>query len=230
MLTLYEVGDRLPSEHALCEEFGISRETVREALRQFEIDGVIERQRAQGTFLVRKPEGVADTRLTGHTEDFSALRLNTRAQVIESKRITAGPEAAHLRDDNGEVFFLRRLRHFDDVPLAVHDAYLPVHIGRRLEGLDLSNTSIVRELNETLEIPCYDERELIEATEATESMAHTLEVQAGAALLLLTRHMVAQSGEPLILFKSFYRGDRYYYTLNLSDRKPSRPKRSLHHE
>lgn len=227
MLTDYEVGGRLPSEQALCEEFGISRETVREALRQFETEGVIERHRAQGTFLVRKPEGAIDPRLTGHTEDFSALRLNTRAKVIAAEVIDAPEEAAHLKDSNEQAFFIRRLRYFDDIPLAVHDAYLPVSVGAKLQGLDLSNTSIVRELNETLAIPCFEEREQIEATLASDSMAADLDIQAGAPLLLLTRHFVAESGEALILFKSYYRADRYYYTLNLSDRRGNRTKRPV---
>jgi GntR family transcriptional regulator len=224
MLTDYEIGQRLPSEQELCAEFGVSRETVREALRKFDSDGVIARHRAQGTFLVRKPEGTADHMLTGHTEDFSALRLNTRAEVICAQSIDADAETAHLSDPNGQVFFIRRLRHFDNIPLAIHDAYMQVDLGRKLEGLDLRHTSILRELNETLNIACIDEREQIQATLATPEMATTLEVQCGAPLLLLMRHVVSASGHPLVLFKSYYRGDRYCYTLNLSDPRQRRTK------
>ncbi len=218
MFTEYEVGGRLPSEQALCAEFGISRETVREALREFETDGIIERHRAQGTFLIRKPDVAIDSRLTGHTEDFSALHLNTHAKVITAEAVSAPKEAAHLKDTDQQVFFIRRLRYFDGIPLAVHDAFLTHSVGQQLKSLDLSKTSIVREIEETLAIPCREERAQIEAALAGKEMAKELEVQVGAPLLLLIRHFVTEQGEPLILFKSYYRSDRYYYTLNLSDR------------
>ncbi|MCR8726095.1 FadR/GntR family transcriptional regulator [Frigidibacter sp. ROC022] len=46
------VGDRLPPEIALAREFGLSRSTVREALRQWESLGIIERNKGAGTWLV----------------------------------------------------------------------------------------------------------------------------------------------------------------------------------
>lgn len=219
MFTEYEIGGRLPSEEELCAEFGISRETVREALRGFQAEGIIERYRAQGTFLVRRPEGAIDPRLTGHAEDFSALNLNTHATVLTAKAIIAPPEAEHLQDSNQLVFFIRRLRYFDSIPLALHDAFLSLSAGQMLKSLDLSKTSILRELEQTLNIPFFEEREQIEATLASEEMAKELGIQAGAPLLLITRHFVNEKGKPLIFFKSYYRSDRYYYTLNLSDRR-----------
>src|SRR3546814_4671845 len=80
-------GDRLPTEHALCEEFGVSRDTIREALRGLEDDGLIKRQRGQGTFLVRLPERSADERATGLVEDFTELKRNTRTRILESGEI-----------------------------------------------------------------------------------------------------------------------------------------------
>jgi DNA-binding GntR family transcriptional regulator len=49
------IGDRLPTEHALCEQFGVSRETVRDALGGLEADGMISRTPGQGTFVARLP-------------------------------------------------------------------------------------------------------------------------------------------------------------------------------
>ena len=46
-------GQRLPSEPALAEEFGVSRATLREAMRTFETQGLLRRRQGVGTFVVR---------------------------------------------------------------------------------------------------------------------------------------------------------------------------------
>ena len=224
MVSDYEVGQRLPSEQALREEFGLSRETVREALRGLELEGLIERHRAQGTFLIRKPDGV-DERLTGLTEDFSALHLNTHAKVLHAGPVAATTDQALFAPLGTTVFLVSRLRYFNGSPLALHDAYFSVEIGEQISRLDLRNTSLVRELEETLGLACFEEREHIEAVCANPAQAEALHIEPGAALLVLTRYFVTAGRAPLVLFRSYYRADRYYYTLNLSERRAAPPAR-----
>jgi DNA-binding transcriptional regulator YhcF (GntR family) len=80
----YAPGDRFPTEHQLCDEFGVSRETVREALRGLESDGLIVRHRGKGAFVARLPDTAQDERLTGVAENFTELKLNTDVEVIKT--------------------------------------------------------------------------------------------------------------------------------------------------
>lgn len=58
----YRVGDRLPPEPELAQRLGISRATLREALRAFEDKGLITRRRGLGTF-INAPTPVIDSGL-----------------------------------------------------------------------------------------------------------------------------------------------------------------------
>ncbi|WP_244193816.1 FadR/GntR family transcriptional regulator [Bordetella genomosp. 12] len=49
------VGDKLPSEHEICERFGVSRPVVREALLRLRADGLITAHQGLGTFVSHQP-------------------------------------------------------------------------------------------------------------------------------------------------------------------------------
>lgn len=51
------VGGKLPTEQALCSEFGISRPVLRQALKQLREDDVIVSRQGSGSFVKRRPEG-----------------------------------------------------------------------------------------------------------------------------------------------------------------------------
>lgn len=57
----YTVGGKLPSEHAMCEEFGVSRPVLRQALRQLREDDVIQSRQGSGSYVKRRPEAAAMT-------------------------------------------------------------------------------------------------------------------------------------------------------------------------
>ena len=217
-------GDQLPTEHALCEEFSVSRETVRAALGTLEQDGLIERARGRGTFVARLPRRRPERRLTGMAEDYSALNLDTEARVLEAgvARVP-GAIADALGAEAEELFRITRLRCFEGEPLAWHEAWLPLDLGPRIAALDLRRTSIERELRETLRVPMWEDQQSIEAVAADVPVASLLGVPVGAPLLHLTRLYLRGMGDIAVHFRSLYRPDRYYYTVKLA--QPAAPPR-----
>jgi GntR family transcriptional regulator len=51
----FEVGSKLPNEDRLCERFGVSRVTIREAVRGLIEDGLVVRRHGSGTYVTRRP-------------------------------------------------------------------------------------------------------------------------------------------------------------------------------
>jgi GntR family transcriptional repressor for pyruvate dehydrogenase complex len=77
-------GDRLPSERELAEQFAVSRNTVREAMRMLEITGLVELRRgaAGGAFIAKPDPSKVATSMT----DMIELSLFTLEDLIEARR------------------------------------------------------------------------------------------------------------------------------------------------
>lgn len=221
-------GQQFPTEQALCAEFGVSRETVREALRALEEDGLISRHPGRGSFVLRPPRRRTDRRLTGMVEDYSDLRLDTEATVLDAGPMAATAELADAMDlrAGAALFRISRLRRFERQPLAFHDAFLTAELGEQVAALDLRRTSILHELQVTLGLPSAEEFQRIEAIAADAPLARTLDVQLGAPLLQITRRVAAGPARQPVLFRSQFRADRYFYTVDFAAaRPPARPTR-----
>ena len=112
-------GDVLPGEHRLCEQFGVSRTVVRQALLQLEHQGVIDRVKGKGTFVARPktPESLVHT-LTGLYEEVTARGGRVRSEVRQQEFIPASDEVASALDvaPGSRVLVIERLRFVDDEP------------------------------------------------------------------------------------------------------------------
>lgn len=103
----YKPGDRLPSERELVELLGVSRVSVREAIRSLEAVGVVEVQHGRGCF-------VAATRSDRYASSFSRWLAVHRDEALELLKVRGAldelaAEGAAARAEAGDVARLREL-------------------------------------------------------------------------------------------------------------------------
>lgn len=123
----WAAGAQIPNEDRLCDLLGISRITVRHALRNLEEAGFLRREHGRGTF-VRAPTMVAGVRgLTSFTEEMKTLALAPSTRLLEARRMEADQEIADaLEIAPGEtIVLLRRLRLGNGLPIGIQTAHLP---------------------------------------------------------------------------------------------------------
>lgn len=211
----YETGERFPTEKALCEEFSLSRETIREALGSLEREGYLTRKQGVGTFVCGKPKDEPDARLTGFIEDYSELRLNTTSSIVEHSRVTASLDVRKLFNSNTQLYRIKRLRDFDGAPLSLHESYFPAEYSTHMLKIAKQGKWLVSELSKYLNAPIFERQHKIEAISADTAEAPLLQVALGAPLLLITKQYVGKGGDVILVSQSRYRSDRYYYTVKL---------------
>lgn len=123
-------GDRLNTESELAELFGVSRSTVREALRLLETEGVVHAVQGQGRFLSASGSLSVERPMTKYesiTEVLEARGYEVSSAVLNVSTSEANePEAEALGIEVGaEVIRLLRIRYGDDEPLVVSANTVP---------------------------------------------------------------------------------------------------------
>jgi GntR family transcriptional regulator len=127
-------GSQIPNEDRLCDMLGISRITVRHALRNLEEAGLLRREHGRGTF-VRSATVIAGVRgLTSFTDEMRELALAAGTRLLDAQRIAANEAIADaLEVPVGEpIVQLRRLRLGNGLPIGIQTTHLPA---ARVAGL-----------------------------------------------------------------------------------------------
>jgi GntR family transcriptional regulator len=94
-------------------------------------------------------------------------------------------------------------------------------------SLDLAHSSITEVVEDELHATTTEERQQIEALVADTEMARLLEIPIGAPVLFISRWFKVNNGDEFMLFRSYYRADRYRYTMDFTARgKASRKTRN----
>jgi len=205
-------GARLPSEPELCEEYGLSRTTVRQALGRLEQRGLIARRKGQGTFVRTGESGLW---LLQSSEGFFQEAVDRLGRTVTSEILRAeraplpswACQALELPADSTGVTLERRRSLDGHVAL-----YVVNHLVEELADAALEignpNESLYQRLNERAGILPHGGRRTLEAVAALGEVATQLELEPGAPVAFIESVAWDASMRPFDCYRAWLRTDR----------------------
>jgi GntR family transcriptional regulator len=179
-------GQRLPSEPDLAKQLGVSRATLREAMRSFETQGLIRRRQGSGTFVVGKVQALDSGLEVLESLDTIAKRMGLEMSVsdLNIETVAADADLAALLNVpvGAKLTRVRRVVRADSRPVAYLVDTLPEEI---LQAKDLPSDFYGSVLDFLLSRgdPLTTSRANVSAIGATADVAKPMEIQRGDVLL-----------------------------------------------
>ncbi len=214
-----EVGDRLPTEQELCEQFGVSRITVRRAVQNLVEEGLIYRLRGRGTF-VSAPKRVirkGSPNYFGY-HAFSDVGGRSPRRVLSRESLVATSRLAKALEipEGARASMVERLIYEESIPIAIDYVYVSSQLFPNfLEDLG-EDMSLYDLLTSTYQRTLGNEELVLNVSTARESEARLLSCFVGSPLYILYKITRDSDGVPLHYSKSVMRGDRASFRFVIS--------------
>ncbi len=218
----FRPGDHLPSHSELCDQYGVSKAVVRQALKQLEIEGLIVQRRGKLTMVAEKKiPGDLLQQLSGTYHNMTRLGYYPTTRVILNRVIEATESTARKLEINpgDPVIELKRLRFIEDEPFVLMLSYVPFDLCPKIAEIDLTGKSLLDEIKREYGFVISSSKRTIEAVTARDNEADLLKIPRGAPLLLFNSVSYINSGRVIGSTRALFRGDRARFDVEIGDIK-----------
>ncbi|MEU6511391.1 GntR family transcriptional regulator [Streptomyces sp. NPDC046942] len=205
-----EFTDSFPGENELAARYGVSRHTIREALRELREAGLVtaakgRRPRPVGEAVIEQPVGAlyslfASVEAAGLEQRSTVRTLDIRADAHVAVRLGL--------EESTPLLYLERIRLADGEPLAHDKVWLPASDARALLDADFTHTALYGELADRCGLRLVGGEERIKAVVPTAAEQRLLDLPDGVAAFSIER-LGRTHGRTVEWRTTLVRGDRF---------------------
>ncbi len=211
----WKAGEKLPSEEEIQQIFVVSRTTVRQAMREIELEGKITRQAGRGTFVTQAKFMEGPNAFELEMSEFTKKGMQVSWQVIEASEVSASDKVAEwLQIEPGtKVFCLKRLRFANDVAIGHTDSYVTAEYIGQID-LSLAKTAGTMFYLSRIDLTNCTAEHFLESLPADREDAHILGIERGAPVMVVSRVLRNTEDRQFEFFRGVYRGDQFRYHIH----------------
>lgn len=211
-----EFADSFPTDADLTAAYGVSRHTVREAIRNLNRTGLLTRERGRGTVVNKAEFEQSLGTLYSLYDSVESAGVAQDSELIRCEVVVDEDAARQLElDEDSELIVLERLRFAAALPLAIDRAWMPKSFAEPLMKVDWSHTALYDELAK-LGAPVPNQGwERLTPVVPDDQDRSRLGLRAGDAAFFLER-LGCRDGVPIEWRTTTLRGDRYRFVTDWS--------------
>lgn len=217
--------EQIPSENELCEEYDVSRITIRRAINEMVKIGLLIKKQGKGTFVNQPKINFFSVDLVSFTERMKQQGLNVTTRVIGVREMI--PEnrvkKALLIDNEVPVVEIKRLRYIENDPISIETNYIPRKIfggeitPAQLEMYLAQGNSLYYLLNNRIGIEFTRAHQTFEPILLRDEEQEILDCGENPVGLLIYRTTYS-GNNPIEFVKVVHRGDRCKFEMELKKR------------
>lgn len=221
----YPVGTLLPAELDLCTQFGVSRHTMREAIRRLLERGLVTRQRGIGTTVKASRVENQYVQTTAKITDLPRYVEDTRLVTTQAEDVIADEAlAAVLKCPPGQRWVkVTGYRNVNKgkLPMALTDIYISAAYGGIRKLIGTMKVPVYTLLERQYSLTIVEVQQEISATIIGAADAKRLSVKPGSAGLVVTRRYLSDNDHTIEVAVNLHPADRYSYSMSLRLQVPS---------
>lgn len=210
----WQVGDRLPAERILAEQFSVSRMTLRQAIQTLADEGILERKVGSGTYVASQKVQEKMSGITSFTEIIENQGKTPSSKTVFYKIVKPNlqeQEALQIHSED-KIVRMERIRYANEIPICVETTSIPYEFIMNLDKTEISS-SLYATLAKKENLRLGKAVQHITASLASDKIAELLELKVGEPILQLRQTTFLKDGRPLEYVRSKYAAHRFEFVL-----------------